>query len=158
MWPLWSPKVHLPEEVGPALLRRLRKQHGTDTDCDAAGASAAAAAMFRRRGAPTTLDGTPLPDASGGEQQQQQPTMQLGGASCFLFARKFPPESVPVRRERGQAMDGTLPAAAAALHEPLTCPALTPSLQPLLALAADCAEGTGLAPSCLPGAGAEPQR
>ena len=72
--------------------RRLRKQRGTDADCDAAGAAAAAAAMFRRRGAATTLDGQPLPGAGA---EGQQPRVDLG-EGCFLFARKFGPDSVPV--------------------------------------------------------------
>lgn len=104
------------------VLGRLRKQRATEIDCDAAGALASAAAMFRRRGATTTLDGQPLQGeqrrllgGSGGileqqqqgaagrqleelEQQQQQRRqefVQLGDV-CFLFARKFSPETVPV--------------------------------------------------------------
>ena len=47
-------------------LCRLRKQRGTEVDCDAAGAASSAATMFRRRGSSTTLAGQPLPARGSG--------------------------------------------------------------------------------------------
>ena len=148
------------------VLSRLRKQRGTDVDCDAAGALASAAGMFRLRGAETTLDGGPLPGAdpeAGAGAAQRRPFRQLGDA-CFLFARKFGPEAVPVRchklllvlwgcagRNAGQARaGGSMHSAARRGPDFLSCcPNPTHALQPLLELAADCQEGTGLAAACL---------
>ena len=135
---------------------RLRKQRGTEVDCDAAGAAASAATMFRRHGSSTTLAGQPLPargsggssssniwswglfrllgrrrlrqmqqqddQVAGGQQQQAadqgQQRHQEGGEgarrqatdllqqqqhyykplsdTCYLVARKFAPDAVPV--------------------------------------------------------------
>jgi hypothetical protein len=45
---------------------RLRKQRGTEVDCDAVGAAASAATLFRRHGSSTTLAGQPLPARGNG--------------------------------------------------------------------------------------------
>ena len=149
---------------------RLRKQRGSEVDCDAAGAAASAATMFRRHGSSTTLAGQPLPArgsgssssstwswaafrllgrlrlrqmqqqdgrVAGGQQQQaagqgqqhrreggegarwqaadlqqQQHYMPLSD-TCYLLARKFAPDAVPV--SSGDAGPCWLPGVPAAL-------------------------------------------
>uniref|UniRef100_A0A1D1ZSR7 Uncharacterized protein n=2 Tax=Auxenochlorella protothecoides TaxID=3075 RepID=A0A1D1ZSR7_AUXPR len=99
----WSPKVYRARDVGPELLRVMRRGVWETRECPVAAALASAAAQHRARG---SWAGLGLPrELHHSDGDPSPPGYQPMPDRCMLFARKFAPDALPALLRLGGVCD-----------------------------------------------------